>query len=50
MRLRQTRYVARMEDTRMHTKRWLEDLKGKDSRDLGVYEMIILKVLVREFL
>jgi len=46
MRLRQIRYIARMEDTRMHIKRWLEGLKGKDLRDLGLYEMIILKVLL----
>jgi hypothetical protein len=46
MRLRRTRYTARLEDTRMHIKRWLKDLKGKDLRGLGVYEMIILKVLL----
>jgi len=46
MRLRKTKYIARMEDTRMHEKRWLEDLKGKDLRGLGVYKMIILKVLL----
>lgn len=46
MRLRQTRYIARMEDTRMHIKRWLADLKGKYLRGLGVYETIILKVLL----
>jgi hypothetical protein len=46
MRLRQTRYIARMEDTRMHIKRWLEDLNGKDLRGLGVYETMVLKVLL----
>jgi hypothetical protein len=46
MRLGQTRYTARMEDTRMHIKRWLEDLNGKDLRGLGVYEMIALKVFL----